>query len=175
MQNQLPKRKQIRLTQFDYASDSAYFVTICTYQRQQLFGQITLPDASEPPILLPALNSPDRMILEYLEKLEDKYPALTLDAFVIMPDHIHLILFQNTGAHMGAPLPQIIQWLITQTTNAYIRGVRNGLYLPYQQHLWQRSYYEHIIRSEQDLLDIRQYIQNNPVLRWAKENALCAP
>ena len=51
MQNQLPKRKQIRLTQFDYASDGAYFVTICTYQRQQLFGQITLPDASEPPIL----------------------------------------------------------------------------------------------------------------------------
>ena len=109
------------------------------------------------------------MILEYLEKLKDKYPALTLDAFVIMPDHIHLILFQNTGAHMGAPLPQIIQWLKTQTTNAYIRGVRNGLYLPYQQHLWQRSYYEHIIRSEQDLLDIRQYIQNNPALRWAKK------
>ena len=85
-----------------------------------------------------------------------------------MPDHLHFVLIK-TGAHIGAPLQQIIKWFKTQTTNEYIKGVKNGLYEPFDKHLWQRGYYEHIIRNQQDLGEIRHYIENNPA-KWVLEN-----
>ena len=81
-----------------------------------------------------------------------------------------LHLFGEMAGTVKADLPQMIQWFKTQTTNAYIRGVRNGWYLPFDRHLWQRGYYEHVIRNEQDLADTRAYIQNNPV-QWALRRA----
>lgn len=113
------------------------------------------------------------MVIQYLHKLEQKYSTITLDTHVIMPDHIHFILFQaaSAGAHMGAPLQEILKWFKTQTTNEYIRSVKSGLYLPFHQHVWQRSYYEHIIRNDFDLMETRKYIENNPASRWEKEHA----
>ena len=174
MSGALPKRKQLRLPFFDYSTGAAYFITICTHQRQPLFGRIDLLSPEDAPCLFPALNQPDQLVIQFLHQLEHKYPTVSLDAYVVMPDHVHFILFQSavSGAHAGAPLQEILKWFKTQTTNAYIRGVKDGLYLPYQQHLWQRSYYEHIIRNEMDLNETRSYIENNPASRWAKMSAL---
>jgi len=72
----------------------------------------------------------------------------------------------NRGAHTGAPLPSIIQWFKTMTTNEYIRGVKTSAWPPFPGKLWQRNYYEHIIRDEESLNRIREYIRNNP-LQWA--------
>jgi len=69
------------------------------------------------------------------------------------------------GAHIGAPLPSIIQWFKTMTTNEYIRGVKTSGWLPFRGRLWQRNYYEHIIRDDESLNSIREYITNNP-LQW---------
>ncbi|MFN3920772.1 MAG: transposase, partial [Methylohalobius sp.] len=69
------------------------------------------------------------------------------------------------GAHAGAPLPKIIQWFKTMTTNEYIRGVKQLGWTPFRGRLWQRNYYEHIIRTEDALRRIRRYIATNP-LRW---------
>ena len=66
------------------------------------------------------------------------------------------------GEHIGSPLRKIIQWYKTMTTNEYIRGVKNLGWEPFDGKLWQRNYYEHIIRDEKDLKRIRLYIQNNP-------------
>ncbi len=72
----------------------------------------------------------------------------------------------NRGAHVGAPLPAIVQWFKTMTTNEYIRGVKQLGWTAFAGRLWQRNYYEHIIRNEESLNRIRQYILDNPA-QWA--------
>ena len=73
------------------------------------------------------------------------------------------------GAHIGAPLPEIVQWFKTMTTNEYIRGVKTMGWPPFPGKLWQRNYYEHIIRNEAELDRIRTYIANNPT-QWALDD-----
>ena len=73
------------------------------------------------------------------------------------------------GTHAGVPLPEIVQWFKTMTTNEYIRHVKNDGWPPFRKRLWQRNYYEHIIRDEKSLHRIRQYIAENPS-RWEQDN-----
>ena len=114
-------------------------------------------------------------------ELKNKYQDVTIGPYVIMPNHVHFILQKgaasgdtgdhsgdtgdhsgDTGDHTGSPLRDVVGWFKTMTTNAYIRGVRNGLYEPFEKRLWQRNYYEHIIRNEQEYVSITEYIENNP-------------
>lgn len=164
----LPKRKQIRLKNYDYGQNGAYFVTVCTKNRKRLFGEIVCDTLGA--YLCPPPSNPNKMVEKWLFELENKYPYLTVDSYVIMPNHIHFILFSftQTGAHAGAPLHEIIKWFKTQTTTEYIRGVKNGLYPSFEKHIWQRGYYEHIIRSEHDLHEIRKYIDEN-LLKWKED------
>lgn len=155
---ELPKRKRIRLEGYDYSSCGAYFVTICTQNREMLFGDIVGANLRVRP------NAPDKMIEKWLLELENKYQNVSIDKHVIMPDHIHFIL-QQTGEHAGSPLPEIIKWFKAQTTNEYIKGVKIGLYPPFDKHIWQRNYYEHIIRNQDDYNEIWQYIDENP-FKW---------
>ncbi|RMH72352.1 MAG: hypothetical protein D6675_04580, partial [Gemmatimonadetes bacterium] len=74
----------------------------------------------------------------------------------------------NWDAHTGAPLPKIVQWFKTMTTNEYIRHVKNDGWAPFHKRLWQRNYYEHIIRDDGSLYRIRKYIATNP-LRWNRD------
>jgi REP element-mobilizing transposase RayT len=71
----------------------------------------------------------------------------------------------STGEHIGSPLHRIVQWFKTMTTNEYIRNVKNNGWQPFDKKLWQRNYYEHIVRNETELTKIREYIINNP-LNW---------
>lgn len=69
------------------------------------------------------------------------------------------------GEHIGSPLHRVVQWFKTMTTNEYIRNVTTKRWKPFSRRLWQRNYYEHVIRNEDKLNKIRQYIQFNP-LKW---------
>jgi len=82
--------------------------------------------------------------------------------------HLYVRPHARKGAHTGAPLHQIVQWFKTMTTNEYIRGVKTSGWSPFDGKLWQRNYYEHIIRDEADLTRIRNYIASNP-LRWERD------
>lgn len=104
------------------------------------------------------------MIQEKMFSLEERFPEVTIDYYCIMPNHIHFVLIKE-GAHMGAPLHEIIKWFKTQTTNEYIKMVKQNLLPPFNKHVWQRNYFEHVIRGEKDLLEIRRYIENNPA-KW---------
>jgi REP element-mobilizing transposase RayT len=159
---ELLKRKPTRLKGYDYSQNGAYYVTICTHKRERLFGEIVGATLRGRP------NEPHRMIEKWLNELENKYNGVKLDKYIIMPDHIHFILFLD-GNQNHAPLPVIIDWFKTMTTNDYIKGVNAGLYPRYNQHLWQRNYYEHVIRNDADLNDIRAYIDANPV-QWEIRN-----
>ena len=157
-QKELPQRKRLRLPEYDYGQAGYYFVTICTYQRQELFASIVGAHLCVRP------PSGDSLLITWLHELERKYPGVLVDCWAVMPDHLHVIL-AITGAHTGAPLPEMIKWYKTQTTNTYIQQVKEGKLPPFQKHIWQRGYYDHVIRNDTDLSDTRQYILNNPLKR----------
>jgi len=116
------------------------------------------------------------MITKWWLELTFKFPTVSLDAYVVMPNHIHGIIGigltrdgdSKQGAHPGAPLPTMIQWFKTLTTNEYIRAVKRGDFQPFDRRVWQRNYYEHIIRNETEFDAIRKYIANNP-LNWGDD------
>ena len=115
------------------------------------------------------LSPAGKMIQEYWLKTKTKYPSVNLHEFVIMPNHIHGIIdldVMTSGGHMGtAPtvtIGGIIQWFKTMTTNEYIHGVKSQNWKPYPKKLWQRNYYEHIIRNLESQIKIESYITQNP-------------
>ena len=172
--NNLPCRKSIRLKNYDYSSNGYYFVTICTQNREKLFGEIVGASLSGRP------NNPDKIITKWLLELENKFKGIKIDEYVVMPNHIHFIIKRtgdhtgSTGDHTGSPLLRdIIGWFKTMTTNEYIAGVKSGKFIPFKGRLWQRNYYEHIIRNYDDYISIAEYIQNNP-LKW-EEDKLYVP
>ena len=158
-------RKSIRLKNYDYSSNGYYFVTICVQNREKLFGEFVGATLCGRP------NNPDKIITKWLLELENKFNDIKIDEYIIMPNHIHFIIKRtgdhigSTGDHIGSPLRDIIGWFKTMTTNEYIAGVKSGKFIPFKGRLWQRNYYEHIIRNYDDYINISEYIQNNP-LKW---------
>jgi len=174
-------RRSIRLKGYDYAQPGAYFVTICTQDQESLFGDIVIGQMH--------LNAVGEMVWRWWRELNQKYPMVQTDAAVVMPNHFHGIIIVGqppggqpprvaptdvdaapVGATLGgrpdaAPtLGQIVGWFKTMATNEYIRGVKQQGWPPFPGRVWQRNYYEHIVRSEVTLRRIRTYIQNNPQL-----------
>ncbi len=107
------------------------------------------------------------MIENWILKIEEKFENITIDYYVVMKDHVHIIIFIDRQEEIS--LFEIMKWFKTMTTNEYIRGVRAGIYESFEKKFWQRSYYEHIIRNDEDLLEKREYILNNPFKELEKE------
>ncbi len=128
----------------DYTA-GAYFITIRTYQ-------------SEPLLEVPELRT---ILLETWQALPGRFPGVTLDEFVIMPDHMHFILWLHNTVENASALGRVIGAYKSLTTVAWLKHIkdtgqeRSGL-------LWQRDYYEHILQSKLQLEQRRQYIRNNP-------------
>ncbi|MCR5042013.1 MAG: transposase [Clostridia bacterium] len=113
---------------------------------------------------------------------ERRFDGVKVHSFVIMPNHVHVIFSfvrefseepEGPSVSPGLPnarstLADVVGWLKAATTNDYINGVKSGLYEPFEGRLWQRNYYEHIIRGERDYAEIRYYIETNPE-RWATD------
>jgi REP element-mobilizing transposase RayT len=119
------------------------------------------------------------MLDEWWQRLSAKFEeAVELDEFIVMPNHVHGIIWLVPGsdtvgaAPRGRPnavsLPEVLDWYKTMTTNAYIRGVREHGWTPFAKRVWQRGYYEHVVRDDADLNRIRQYIIDNPT-RWSED------
>jgi len=163
-------RRSIRLTDYDYSQSGGYFVTVVTQGRACLFGEIVNETIK--------LNEAGHMVERWWFELKHKFPTVETDEFVVMPNHFHGIVVIAVGAdlrvgphaarpgtHVGVPLPSVVQWFKTMTTNEYICGIKTLRWVPFHGRLWQRNYYEHIIRNEESLPRVRQYITDNPV-RW---------
>lgn len=161
-------RHSIRLKGYDYSQAGAYFITICTQNRKCLFGEIVNAEM--------LLNDAGKMVEKWWYELKNKFPNMELDQYVVMPNHFHGIIQiivgadlrvcpDNSGEHTGSPLHRMVQWFKTITTNEYIHNVKINNWQPFEGKLWQRNYYEHIIRNENELNHIREYIINNP-LQW---------
>ena len=159
--DELPRRKNIRIKEYDYSQNGAYFITICTQNREQIFGDIVGATLCGRP------NNPDKMVERWIIEIENKYINAKINKYVVMPNHIHMIILLS-GDHVGSPLPQIIGWFKTMTTNEYIRGVKSSIYPPFKKRIWQRNYYEHIIRNDTEYESTCQYIDKNPT-KWVED------
>ena len=208
------RRQSIRLKDFDYSQDGAYFVTICVNHRKCLFGEIN--DGAM------ILNAAGGMIRKWWDKLQEKYPIVEIDEYIIMPNHfhgiIHIIGNKSTvganpcirpfnpcirpfnpcirpfnpcnrpqkngintnqcnktvrGENTVSPLQGLgryVSWFKRMTTNAYIRGVYQKKWSIFDKKLWQRNYYERVIRNDIELKQIREYIVENPIKWETDEN-----
>ncbi len=164
-------RKTIRLKGYDYAQNGAYFVTICIKNKECISGEIL--DGKI------VLNDVGEMIQSVWNGLPEHYPHVELDQFVVMPNHMHGIVVISNDNYKGGETPplrkrtlgQIIAYFKYQTTKQ-INQRRNTPGIP----VWQRNYFDRIIRNETELNHIRRYILNNP-LKWHldKENPVGNP
>lgn len=169
-------RRSLRLRGFDYSKEGAYFVTICTQNREYLFGDVV--DGKM------RLNDVGRLVRTVWGGLAERFPSVELDAFVVMPNHVHGILVL-VGAGLALPVEGAASSAPTGTTSITLGNVlrafksmsaiRVNRLLPRSgKPFWQRNYYEHVIRNEESLNRIREYIATNP-LRWEldRENPRC--
>ena len=147
-----PKRKPNRLTEYDYSQNGAYFVTVCTQDRKKILSSIVGDDAHIVP-------KPYGIITE---KYIRNVPEIT--KYVIMPDHIHMIIRLDNGS-MWASTP-------TKPQSSRVANIGRSIKILTTKEIgtaiFQRSYYDHVIRNQKDYDEIWQYIENNP-LKWVLE------
>ncbi|MBK9662296.1 MAG: hypothetical protein IPO71_04045 [Nitrosomonas sp.] len=171
------RRKSIRLQGYDYSQAGAYFITVCTHHRVPLFGEIV--DG------VMVLNTAGQIVEKCWCAIPEHFPQVTLDEFVVMPNHVHGIITvgaNNVGANDYLPLPsdetpiqsneppRPLQHGTSRTIGSMVRGFKIGVTRWFRANtdihaVWQRNYYEHIIRNEDAYLAIAEYIQTNPQ-RW---------
>ena len=108
---------------------------------------------------------PQNLILRNgIREVQAHFSNISIDKYAIMPDHLHLIV-TITEQKVGCSLPDVMQYFKSMTTNDYSRGVKAGVLVPFDKKLWQKSYYDHVIRNQQDYDETWQYIENNPA-KW---------
>ena len=169
----LHKRRSIRLQDYDYSHAGEYFITICTYNHECSFGDIVGEEMR--------LNKTGEIVKEEWLRTAQIRTDVELDSFIVMPNHLHGIITLNdsgrgklqrapTKEEFGKPtsgsIPTIIR-LFKACVTKKINLLRNTPRQP----IWQRGYYEHIIRNDNDLDNVREYIVNNPI-KWLLEKEI---
>ena len=159
----LPDRKRTRLKNFNYSSNGKYFITICTQDKKKILSEIVGDGIYDVPHieLLPCGEIVDK----YIQVMNERFEGATIEKYIIMPNHVHLIIdveWKDGGGMSQAPSP----------TNAVIPKFIS-LLKRYCSHeiggnIFQRSYHDHIIRSEQDYLKIWTYVESNHQ-KWEKD------
>ena len=197
-------RRSIRLKSYDYARAGAYFITLCVQDRACLFGNVVDGEGR--------LRDAGRMVQTVWDELPVHYLGVDIDAFAVMPNHIHGIIVLDGVDRVGAgpracprsacpdegqprgvaptvarrargvdrigqprgvaptslSLPDVMHRFKTMATKRYADGVKQSAWPTFHDRLWQRNYYEHIVRDEASLNRIRQYIAENPA-RWPQD------
>jgi len=163
---ELSKRKNLRLKDYDYSKNGAYFVTICVREKHEMLGKIVGGDAHIAPIS--QLSEYGLVVQKHIENINTSYPYVSVNKYVIMPNHIHLIFVINgtidfvyggtmwASSPTSAVIPTIVRTLKTMVTKEC--GFS----------FWQRSYHDHIIQNEDEYRKIWQYIDENPA-KWEED------
>ena len=194
-QGELPERKGVRLRGYDYSAEGAYFITICTKDKRNLLSRIVNSADVGGAVLcaplscVPAVELTDigKAVQAYLERMNAAIKSATLEKYVIMPNHVHLLIVLNDEVHdskvynCGAqrtapptkpPAPFTKASPTKANTKAVIPRIVHGMKAMTTKQLgysiWQRSYHDHIIRNEADYLRIWQYIDENQA-RWVED------
>lgn len=187
---EVPKRRSIRIQGYDYSQGGAYFVTICAHRKRLLFGRVTAGTVR--------LNDVGNTVAQYWEAIPNHVAQVIVDEYVVMPNHFHgiLIISDDSGwpvaachsldtsevsggpacythqreqgrQRLSGPKPGSVGSIVRAFKSAVTRAMRqraSGITGP----IWQRNYYEHVIRDESGLNRIREYIRTNP-MRWERD------
>ena len=174
-EKELPKRKSTRLKNFDYSSAGAYFVTICIRDRMHILSEIVKTDLTAideafncavgeglaPPETIVELKPCGEVVKEQLQLIESRFSSVTVEDYVIMPDHIHAVIFLHEKAGGASPSPTLDDVVCAfKSLTSRICKQRYGI-----ERMFQRSSAEHIIRDREDYETRRKYIYENP-MRW---------
>ncbi len=160
---ELPKRKPTRLTGYDYSASGAYFITICVKNKKPMLSNIVGQG------LAPAenkLSDYGKIAQEQMEALEVRYKGIKIEKYVIMPNHIHLLLSNNEMTAGASPCPTISDVICAFKSLTTRMCKKAGLT---EKQLFQSSFHDHIIRGEQDYKATWEYIDTN-VLRWEMDD-----
>ena len=160
-------RKSVRLKGFDYSTPGAYYITLCVYNKEPHFGKIEEGEV--------ILNKVGEMVRGEWIKSERIRKEIKIDSFVIMPNHMHAIVWivnnRCNRANHRSPLHKRRVHMFPNSISSLIAGFKSVTTKTFRKMqnchfgLWQRNYYEHIIRNDIDLMRIRKYIQDNPT-KW---------
>ena len=175
MDKELPKRKSTRLKNFDYSSAGAYFVTICVRDRMHILSEIVKTDLTDtdktnglavgeglaPPEITVKLKPCGEIAKEQLQLIETRFPSVTVKDYVIMPDHIHAIIFLHAKAG-GASSSPTLDDVVCAFKSLTSRSCKQKYGM---EKMFQRSSAEHIVRDRDDYETRRKYIYENP-MRW---------
>ncbi len=165
-------RRSIRLRDYDYSQEGLYFITICTQNKLCLFGKIENREM--------ILNDAGKMVEKCWLEIPEHYPNVILHKYVIMPNHIHGIIeivgaqdIVHNRAQNIVPLRNEFQKIIPGSIGSIVRGFKIGVTKWFRKNssiknVWQRNYYEHIIRNEESYIKITEYIENNPI-KWEND------
>ena len=161
----IPRRRSIRLSGYDYASAGAYFITVVVRGGLCLFGEVVDGEMR--------LNGAGEMVRRVWEGMEERFAYVVVDAYVVMPNHVHGVVFLGQTAkaadaftgETGGDVPtlgDVVRVFKSVTTVEYGKGVRGMGWVRFEKRLWQRNYYERVIRNGSELRAVREYIVNNP-------------
>jgi REP element-mobilizing transposase RayT len=169
---ELLTRKPNRLKNYDYSLEGYYYITICSKDRENIFGDYVKDDVVA--VLASAhdhikLSIVGQIINTQLQDIQNQFENVELDEYIIMPNHLHGIIIIKKRVEASAPptISQIIRSLKSKCTNEYLQYI-NEKNLNISGKIWQRSFYDHIIRDEKSLNKIRNYIINNPA-NWLED------
>ena len=150
----IPKRKPTRLKDYDYSSQGAYFITLCTKDKRKILSEIVGDDAHIVPHN--QLSQYGLICDKYINNIDLKYKNVTVDKYVIMPNHIHLIILIDGTMWASSPTENVID---------VVRSLKTLVSKEIGKSIWQRSYHDHIIRGKADYQKIWEYIDTN-VIKW---------
>ena len=154
----LPKRKSIRLNGYDYSSCGAYFITLCTKDKKKLFWNSVGTNCVRPNEA--QLSEIGKLVDFEINKISSIYNAVLIDKYVVMPNHIHMIVMIQSDEY-GRPQ-------VAPTVSRIVKQFKGSISKQIGFPVWQRSYHDHIIRNQSDCDEIWQYIDENP-LKWQSD------
>ena len=154
---------------YDYSQNGAYYITICAQDRLNIFGEIRTGIAVGADLVSARvnLNRAGQMIERIYIETVSLFNDVVSDNYIVMPNHLHCILsIQQRADTRSAPtatICSVIQAFKSKTTVEYINGIKSGIYPPFNKRIWQRNYYEEIIKNEERYREIWQYIDETPI------------
>ena len=180
MDMEMPQRKANRIDNYDYSQTGAYFITICTQDRRKILSKIsvgkplpgcpekTCRDSGHPGRGVPTTEMlwHGKLAEKFIQQLDGFYDYLSVDKYVIMPDHIHLLItIHEPGGQSGTPVPT----RANSTIAKFVGTLKRFCNKEYGENIWQSRYYDHVVRNQQDYNEIWEYIENNPT-KWTITN-----
>ena len=161
-----PQCKPARLKKYDSSTPGAYFITICAHEHKCVFSRVQVSEPvgdglARPVVILTNLG---HIVEQQIAAIPNRFPTVSVDAYVIMPNHIHLLLSLHQDAGRASPSPTVgavigaLKSLSTRAARPYLNG----------KPLFQRSFYDHVVRNEKDYTECWLYIDSNPA-RWAQD------